>query len=404
MPLPQVRGSKAVDPGRTLPRSLRCRMIRDPESWRAEFPILERVTYLNSCSLGALSRRAQSRVAAFHEDWHGRGASAWYETWMGRLEELRAQVARLLGAGQDEIALQPCTSVALGVFASALDYSERPRVVVSELDFPTLAYAWMARPDVEVVRVKSDDGVRIAPERWAEAVDERTAVVATSHVFYTTGAIQDIATIAQVAHDAGALCLIDAYQSVGQLPLDARACGADVITTGPLKWLLGGPGLAYMYVRRELVGRLEPTIAGWFGDADQFAFDIGRYSPRTDARRFELGTPALPTVHAALGGQSIIEELGIEAIRARDQALSERLIRAAADAGLTTRVAPVPEERSAIVMVGARDPATTVAYLAERNIIVDWRPGWVRVSPHFYNTEAEVDRVVAEMVAAQAGA
>jgi selenocysteine lyase/cysteine desulfurase len=247
---------------------------------------------------------------------------------------------------------------------------------------------------VEVVHVKSDDGATIDPVRFAEAVNERTAILATSHVFFTTGAIQDLPVLARIAHDAGALFLVDAYQSAGQVPIDVKAAGADVLLTGPLKWLLGGPGLAYLYVKQERIAEMRPRTTGWFGALDQFAFDIKHFEFRMDARRFELGTPALPTVHAALGGQEIIDEVGVARIRERDQMLTERIIAGVQSAGLSVRCAPTPAARSAIVMVAHPDPAAAVARLTAQDIIVDWRPGHVRISPHFYNTEAEVDRVI----------
>lgn len=364
------------------------------EAWRAEFPILERKAYLNSCSLGALSHRAMARVAQFHEDWNTLGAAAWYEIWLARLAETRASVGRLINASPDEIALTASVSVALAAVASALDYGRRPRVVVADLDFPTLAYQWMVRPGVEVVRVPSDDGATIDPARWAAAVDDRTAVLATSHVFFTTGAIQDLGGLARIAHDRGALFVVDAYQSAGQVPIDVKAADVDLLITGPLKWLLGGPGLAYLYVREELTRRLMPRIAGWFGAREQFRFDIGEFEFREDARRFELGTPALPTVHSALGGHEIIEEIGLDVIRRRNRHLTERLIRRARSAGLVVRCAEPAEARSAIVMVANDDPAGAVDALAARDVIVDWRPGFVRISPHFYNTDDEIDRVV----------
>ncbi len=366
--------------------------------WRDEFPILSRTTYLNSCSLGPLSRRAEQRLRDFRDEWHRYGASAWYETWMGRLAELRGRVAAMLGGREPEIALAASVSAALSVIASALDYG-RNRVVVAELDFPTIAYQWRARSDVEVVTVPSDDGVTIDLDRWADAVDHRTALIATSHVFFTTGAIQDLGALARIAHDAGALLLVDAYQSAGQVPIDAPGSGADFVITGPLKWLLGGPGLAYAWVRPELIHRLEPRIAGWFGAAGQFDFDASRLTFKDDARRFELGTPALHTVHTALGGQQIIDEIGVPAIRERNRGLTERLIDRARNAGFQLRVADDPAARSAIVMIAADAPHHAVAHLERAGIIVDARPGHVRVSPHFYNTGDEVDGVVDELAA-----
>ncbi|HEX6558442.1 MAG TPA: aminotransferase class V-fold PLP-dependent enzyme [Longimicrobiales bacterium] len=367
------------------------------QDWRHEFPILTRKTYLNSCSLGALSHRAEARVRQFHDDWHSYGASAWYETWMGRLAELRARVARMLGAADGAVALAHSTSGALASIASSIDYSRRNKVVIAELDFPTLAYQWLNRPDVEVVFVPSDDGATIDPERFAAVVDERTALVATSHVFYATGAIQDLAALAGIAHDKGALFLVDGYQSVGQVPVDLGALDVDIFVAGPLKWLLGGPGLCYLYVRPELVPRLTPAVTGWFGAQNQFGFDIRHFEFKDDARRFEMGTPALHMVHSALGGQEIIDEVSVPAIRARNQQLTELLIDSARRAGYTVRGAQQPDARSAIVMIATSDPAGAVAHLADRDIIIDWRPGHVRVSPHFYNLESEIELVMQEL-------
>jgi kynureninase len=366
----------------------------DWTAWRAEFPILQRTNYLNSCSLGALSQRALARVATFHEDWHTHGASAWYEIWMGRLAELRGRVARMIGAHEREVALAASTSAALSVLGSAFDYGRRNRVVLAELDFPTVAYQWMVRPGVEVVRVPSDDGVGIDPERMAAAIDERTAIVSISHVYFTTGAIQQMAPIAEAARRAGAFFIIDAYQSAGQVPIDVAALGADALITGPLKWLLGGPGLAYVYVRDEWLRALEPTITGWFAARDQFAFDIHHFEFKDDARRFELGTPALPTVHSALGAQDIIDEIGVPAIRERNAELTGYLIDRLRGAGLGVRGAADPRQRSALVMIPHDDPVTAVQRLAHAGIIVDSRPGYVRVSPHFYNTPDEIDEFV----------
>ena len=366
----------------------------DLQSIRAGFPILERSNYLNSCSLGALSYRAVDRVGEFQQEWHTYGASAWYEIWMSRLAELRARMESFFNAPAGTIALEPSTSVALAAVASTVDYSRRNRVVVADLDFPTIAYAWMMRPGIEVVRVPSDDGVSIDPARIAEYVDERTAFVATSHVFFTTGAIQDAARLARIARDAGARFVLDAYQSAGQIPIDVLALDVDVMTAGPLKWLCGGPGLAYLYVRQDLIHQMQPEMAGWFGAREQFAFDIHRFEFKDDARRFELGTPSLPSVHAALGAQEVIDGIGIAAIRERNAMLAERLIARAQAAGLELRMAARAEQRSAIVMIAHRDPRATVDALAAAGIIVDWRPGYVRVSPHFYNTEEEVDRAI----------
>lgn len=367
------------------------------QSWREEFPILARKTYLNSCSLGALSHRSEARVRQFHEDWHNFGASAWYEIWMGRHGELRSRVARMFHVTDREIGLAHSTSAALSSIASGFDYSRRNKIVVADLDFPTLAYQWLNRNDVEVVFVPSDDGATVDLQRFRDVVDERTAFVATSHVFYATGAIQDIAALSGIAHEKGALLLVDGYQSVGQLPVDLSPGHVDIFLGGPLKWLLGGPGLCYVYVRSDLIDRLTPKATGWFAAQNQFGFDIHEFDYKDDARRFELGTPALHMVHCALGGQEIIDEVGLPAIRDRNQFLAEMVIDIAQRDGLKLRGAPTREQRSAIVMVAMNDPAGAVQYLADRGIIIDHRPGHVRISPHFYNLESEIELVMDEL-------
>src|SRR6266496_87388 len=357
--------------------------------YRSEFPIFRERIYLNTCSLGALGERARRKVAEFLDLWQSRGASAWYDVWWAGLTDLRARYARLIGAAPSEIALAPSISVAVSSVAESLDYVKRPRVVVTALDFPTIAYQWLAKRarGVELVVVESPDQVSVPVEAIARAVDERTALVATSLVYFTSGAIQDIRAVADAAHARGALCLIDAYQAVGQVPVDVRAAGVDVLTAGGLKWLLGGPGIVFAYIKEELALRLEPTIAGWFGHRDQFAFDPRRLAFHDDARRFELGTPALAAVYAQLGGLEYIEEIGVPAIRETTAALTEDLIATVRAAGFTPKVAPEPERRSAIVMIPMPDPAASVRHLAAGGIVADSRPGHVRFSPFFYNVQ-----------------
>jgi kynureninase len=371
---------------------------RDPLELRGEFPILETSTYLNSCSLGPLSMRAEGRLREFLDRWHAMGASAWYEHWIGRLGELRGRMETFLGADAGTVALLPTTSTALAVIAESVDYRTRNRVVCTELDFPTLAYQWAVKPGVELVVLRSRDGVGIDPEQFREVVDERTAFLATSHVFFATGFAQDVKALADIARDAGALSVIDGYQGAGQIPVDVKASGVDVYTAGPLKWLLGGPGLSYLYARPDLLPELRPRVTSWFAHAHPFAFDLERFEYHADARRLEMGTPSLPTVHTALGGQEIIDEVGIGAIAARNRQLTEYLTAELNDAGFTLRTPRSPEHRTAIVMVRHSDPAGAVAALAEEGIIVDHRPGHVRVSPHFYNTVEELDRFVEALV------
>jgi kynureninase len=357
--------------------------------YRSEFPIFQGGIYLNTCSLGALGERTRRRVADFLDVWQRRGASAWYDVWWAALGELRGRYARVVNAGPAEIALAPSISVALSAVAEALDYARRPRVVVTSLDFPTVAYQWLAkRPrGVELVVVESPDRVSVPVEAIARAVDERTALVATSHVYFTSGAIQDIAAVAEAAHRRGALVLVDAYQSVGQLPVDVKATGVDFLTAGGLKWLLGGPGIVFLYAREEQARRLTPQIAGWFGHKNQFAFDPHSLELHDDARRFELGTPSLAAVYAQLGGLDYIEEIGVPAIRGVTAGLTEDLIERARARGFRPKVAPRAADRSAIVMLPAADPAAGVRHLAAAGIVADARPGHVRLSPFFYNLQ-----------------
>jgi selenocysteine lyase/cysteine desulfurase len=371
---------------------------REPHFLRAEFPILERKAYLNSNSLGALSRRAMQERRRFEELWNELGASAWYQIWMAKLDEVRAALGRTIGASGDEIALMPSVSATLaavaGAVAGATDVRQRPKVVLTELDFPTVGHHFLSRQalGIEVEIVRSPDGIEIPLDALADAIDERTALVVTSHVFFSTGAVQDAAAIGSIAHEAGARVLLDAYQSNGQLPIDVRALGVDFLVSGLLKWLCGGPGLAYLYVRPDV--DMAPTTLSWFGVEDQFAFDLRDATPRRDARRFEMGTPPMGAVYTAAGGLAVIEEAGIERIRERNRALAGDLRDRLAGAGLALHESPSPERRSALVLARHPDPQGAVAYLAENDVIIDSRGPFVRLSPHFYNSIEDNERAV----------
>jgi len=273
--------------------------------------------------------------------------------------------------------------------------------LTTALDFPTVAYQWLAKQPsgVEVVVVESPDGISVPVDAISSAVDDQTALVATSHVFFTTGAIQDIKAIAEVAHSKGALCLIDAYQSVGQLPIDVHETGVDFLCSGGLKWLLGGPGIVFLYVRDDLTRKLQPTTTGWFAHERQFDFDPRSITWHNDARRFEQGTPSLAAVVTQLGGLEIIREIGIPAIRDVTRALTDDLVERAIEAGLNPKVLDDPDGRVAIVMVPADDPHASVKRLAEEKIIVDARPGHVRLSPYFYNIEEDHVAAIATLSA-----
>jgi selenocysteine lyase/cysteine desulfurase len=372
--------------------------------YRGEFPIFRDKIYLNTCSLGALGERSRRKVAEFLDIWQSRGAAAWYDVWWEALADLRRRYGRIVNAAANEIALAPSISVALSAVAESLDYRRRPKVVITSLDFPTVAYQWLAKvaSGVELVVVESPDRINVPVEAIAGAVDDRTALVVTSHVYFTTGAIQDIKAVAAAAHAHGALCLIDAYQSVGQVPVDVQDAGVDALVAGGLKWLLGGPGIVFLYMREAVARRLEPRISGWFGQREQFAFDPRALTFHDDARRFELGSPALAAVYAQLGGLEYIEEIGIPVIRQVTAALTEDLIGTLRVAGFQPKVAAEPERRSAIVMVPMPDPQTAVQALAAHDVIVDSRPGHVRFSPFFYNVQDDYVRATQRLASQSA--
>ena len=373
----------------------------DLDALRAHFPILARTNYLNSCSLGALSDAAERELDDFRQQWHLRGASAWYEYWMAKLDALRRKAGSAHGAGDGCTALMPSVSAGLSMVTESMPdglvEGGRNRVVCSELDFPTLAYQFRVKPEIELVVLRSEDGVGIETAQYEAAVDERTLMVATSHVFYATGFIQDIGAIADIAHRAGAWCVIDGYQASGQIPVDVEAAGVDAYVTGPLKWLCGGPGLGYLFVHPDRIPELTPRFTSWFAAKDQFGFDFETFEFRDDARRFELGTPPLATVHMALGAHTLLESVGFDAIYARDRDLTDHLVEGLRSEGFSLRMRDEPDRRSNIVMVRMDDEAAVVAALAEAGIVVDHRPGHVRVSAHVYNTRDELDHFVAEL-------
>jgi kynureninase len=355
-------------------------------AYRSEFPIFEHTTYLNTCSLGALSRRTRSAVDQFLDLWQSYGASAWYKTWLGEVAALRSSFERLVNAPAGSCTIQHSVSSALAVIASCYPYTERTRIITTALDFPTIPYQWLVKPHVEVVILPTDDNIGVPIERYAAAIDERTALIATSHVFFTSGYIQPVAEIVKLARAAGAHVLFDGYQAAGQIPVDVQALDVDWYLTGGLKWLLGGPGIVELYAKPEHIQTMQPTTTGWFAHGQPFAFDAEQWSYQADARRFELGTPAVAAVYAARSGMDMILEIGVEAVRAREQELVGDLMARARDAGLEMKLPANPADHAGIVMFPAPDPGSVVRALAEQKIIVDYRPGHVRVSPFFYNT------------------
>ena len=374
--------------------------VRSWEDYRREFPVFERATYLNSCSLGALGTRVRDAVSRFLDLWGAQGAAAWHGPWWEEMDALRASAARLLGADPDEVALHPSITSALSAVAGCFDYERRPRVVAADIDFPTVAYQWLARRSrgVEVVFARSPDELGVPLEEFEGAIDERTQIVATSHVYFQSGDVQDIAALARLAHARGAFLLVDAYQSAGQMPVDVRAANVDFLVTGGLKWLLGGPGIAYLYARRDLHARLQPaTTTGWFAHRDQFAFDVTHLDYADDARRLEGGTPSVAAIYAGRAGLDYVHEIGPERLRARQVELTSALVSGLRDLRLAPRIrvgAPVP---AGIVTVPVADPEGAVQALRADRVVIDRRPGVIRLSPYFYNTHEDLERTLAAL-------
>ncbi len=366
---------------------------------RGEFPILEHTTYLNSCSQGALSQRVRRAYEDYLAGWDARGAE--WEHWVERAEAARGAFARLLHAEPTELAVTTSVSQGVNGIVSALPFERggRNRIVISEYEFPTvgqIAHAQELR-GAEVVHVRPGADGSIPVERFAEAIDDRTALVCCTTMSYRTGHRQDVAEIARVAHEHGALCLADSYQAVGAIDLDVRALGVDFVTGGTVKYLLGSAGLGFLYVRRELLAQLLPTQTGWFADEDIFQMDISDYSPAADARRFDAGTPPVPNIYGGVAGMSIIEEAGVAAIEAHVSALATRLIAGLDELGATVVTPRDPAARGPLVCVWSNDVARLVDELAAERIVVSLRDDNLRVALHLYNVEDDVDRVLAAL-------
>ena len=362
---------------------------------RDEFPIFETATYLNSCSQGALSHRVREAVEEWLAGWDANGAE--WDFWVERNESFRAAIARLLHAEADDVAVTTSVSQGVSALVSALRLdAERNRIVISEYEFPTvgqIAHAQELR-GAEVVHVLPDENGSIPAERFAEAIDERTALVCCTTLSYRSGHRHDVAAIAEAAHAAGAIVLADSYQACGAVELDVRPLGADAVTGGTVKYLLGTAGLGFMWVRPEVRERLVPTQTGWFADEDIFAMSIADYSPHRSARRFDSGTPPVPALYAGLAGISLVAEAGVPAIEAHVRGLSGRLLDGLEKLGATVATSRDPARRGPLVCVRSTDAAALVATLGGERIVVSSRDDKIRVALHLYNVEADVDRLL----------
>jgi selenocysteine lyase/cysteine desulfurase len=322
-----------------------------------------------------------------------------WEQWVEVLETTRAEFARFLGCSVDELAITFCASTAAGALASALSFEGgRNRIVLGDFDFPTIAYNMMAqeRRGAELVRVRAE-GHRLESSRYEAVLDERVRLVPIAHVCFRNGYRQDIGSVARAAKDVGAFSLIDDYQSTGTYPLDVRKLGLDFLVTGTLKYLLGSSGLALLYVRRELIDRLEPLLTGWFGQKRPFDFDIERAALHPTARRFETGTPPVPNLYAGLAGLRLLAEVGAERVAAHVSSLASRLIEGARKRGFEVRTPEEPERRGPLVVLGCRDSQKVVDSLAGEGIVVSARDSGLRVSFHYYNLPEDVDSLLAAL-------
>jgi selenocysteine lyase/cysteine desulfurase len=366
---------------------------------RSEFPIFRHTTYLNSCSQGALSTRVRRAYEEYLDGWDEHGAE--WEHWMERAEAARAAFARLLRATPEQVGVTTSVSQGVSAVVSALPFERggRNRVVISEYEFPTvgqIAHAQELR-GAEVVHVRPEADGSIPPERFAGAVDERTALVCCTTLSYRTGHRHDVPAIAGIAHERGALCLADSYQAVGAVDLDVQTLDADFVTGGTVKYLLASAGLGFLYVRPELLPTLLPTQTGWFADEDIFRMDISDYSPARDARRFDSGTPPVPNIYAGLAGMSIVEEAGTPTIEAYVAGLTARLLDGLDELGAVVVTPRDPARRGPLICVRATDVAALVRALRDDGIVCSSRDDALRVSLHLYNVEEDVDRVLAAL-------
>jgi selenocysteine lyase/cysteine desulfurase len=363
----------------------------DVEAVRARFPIFERLTYVNSCSQGALSDAVRRSYEDYLRDWDEKGAP--WEYWVERTEAARESFARLINAEPDEIAVTTSNSAGVAALASGLRFAARSKVVLTHLEFPTIGQIWHAQ-EARGARV-----VHVNPEELAGAVDDDTLLVATTHVSYRTGEKVDVAEVVRAARAQDALVLLDAYQSVGSMPVDVKELDVDFLGAGVLKYLLGSAGLAFFYCRRELWERAWPTATGWFADEDIFKMDIYDYSPSPTARRFQSGTPPVPSIYAGIAGIELMQEIGIAETREHVNGLNERLIAGVDELGGTIVTPREPERRGALICIKSTDVQRLVQALDERGIVTSERDSNLRVSAHAYNTEDDIDAVLAALAA-----
>jgi kynureninase len=369
--------------------------------WRREFPILERTVHLINHSLGAMPRAVYDHLREYADVWASRGIRAWAEGWWEMPVTVGDLVGRIIGAGSGQVVIHQNVSVCQSVILSCFDFAgRRNKIVASDLDFPTVLYVHQAQlhRGARLELVKSEDGMTIPMERFLGAIDEETLLVPISHVLFRSGTIVDIPAIVERAQRVGALVILDAYQSAGTVPLDVGALGVDFAVGGSVKWLCGGPGAAYLYVRPDLVGDLRPTVTGWMAHAHPFDFELPPLRYADGMFRFLHGTPHVPALYAARAGYEIIQAVGVEKIRAKSIRQTSRLVELARAEGWRINSPLGAQERGGMVVVDVPHGAQVTKELIAREFLVDYRPGGgIRISPHFYTTDEEIEQVVREI-------
>jgi kynureninase len=369
-------------------------------AWRSEFPILEHTTYLVSHSLGAMPRKAEQRLKEYTDTWATRGVRAWAEGWWRLPLTVGDAVGRIIGAPPGSVVMHQNVSVCQAIVLSCFEFSSpRNRIVYEDLNFPSVMYVYEAHRAVgaEVVTVPSHDGITVPLDRFLAAIDERTLLVPLSHVVFKSGFVQDVPAIVRRAHEVGALVVADLYQSAGSVPVDVTAWDVDFATGGSVKWLCGGPGAGYLYVAPRLRKSLAPRLTGWMAHRAPFAFEPGPIEYADDATRFLNGTPAVPALYAAQAGYEVVTAAGVDAIRAKSMRQVQRLVDLAREHGFRPHAPERPEARGGMVILDVPHGQAVTRELLRREVIVDFRPGaGIRFSPHFYTTDDEITRALAE--------
>ncbi len=369
--------------------------------WRAEFPILDRTTYMISNSLGAMPRGVYESLCAYADSWAERGVRAWEEGWWEMAVGVGDQIAPLIGACAGEISLHQNVTLTQAVISSCFDFrGPRNKVVMVELEFPSIQYFYQEqrRLGARVEVVPTPDDIRIDLDKVLATIDETTLLVPISQVLFRSSCIVDARAIVERAHRVGAHVILDLFQAAGSIPLDVRGLGVDFAVGGVLKWLCGGPGVAYLYVREDLRAKLRPALTGWTAHRRPFEFETGVIDPREDSFRYLNGTPHIPALYACQPGLEILNKVGITAIREKSKRMTARLIEGARTRGWRVNTPENPAERAGTVSVECPHAYEVCRELLAREIMVDYRPkAGVRLSPHFYNRDEECDFALAQM-------